>query len=186
MKIKLVSVDGWDKAYFVARNCIGKTDDNTELIEPPLEWKQRLLLSNHSPIRQVMLLFWVEIPNKTQNHIVRHKTADFYVSTLRSDLTGAKDTDITRLTTRQVAISCNLESFISMCKKRLCRKSELETQKLFEKMVDAFIDAEPDLVGKEFFKPNCLACKELAFGNCLDQRHRPESLKTALFLGVEK
>ena len=57
--------------------------------EPSSAWKRRILLSEHSPIRQMMFQWkWVNLKYWVSVHFVRHKIGiEHFVSTQRTDRT---------------------------------------------------------------------------------------------------
>ena len=58
--------------------------------EPNDEWKRKLLVCRHSPIRRSLIsIKWDEIPNYVSTHFCRHSVGVTpYVQTSREDRTG--------------------------------------------------------------------------------------------------
>ena len=98
--------------------------------EPSSAWKKRILLAEHSPIRQLVFRWkWVGLKSWVSVHLVRHKFGiDHYVSTQRSDRTGV-DRNASRQDT-PVTHEClaNAQAILSISRKRLCRQASPETR----------------------------------------------------------
>ena len=62
--------DNWQQVKNSTMNTIGKTKGGY----PDSEWKRRLIMSEHSPIRRIRIYWrWNGIKYWVQNHFVRHK-----------------------------------------------------------------------------------------------------------------
>jgi hypothetical protein len=133
-------------------NTIGKkvTSSNVDSY-----WKEKILLSEHSPIRELWFGIKMEIPYWVSVHFVRHHIGvNHYVQTQRSDRTGEN-----RSTKRQDEIvshimSINAQELINMAHKRLCKQASVETRQVMQLIVD-----EVNKLHSEFKKvlvPNCI------------------------------
>ena len=107
--------------------------------EPSSAWKKRMLLAEHSPIRQLVFRWkWVGLKSWVSVHLVRHKFGiDHFVSTQRSDRTGV-DRDASRQDT-PVTHECiaNAQAILSISRKRLCRQASPETRAAWGQVVEA-------------------------------------------------
>ena len=129
MKVKITKLTSWKDVLESARFTQGKFNKVEK--EPSDNWKIKALYSEHSPIRE--LKFHVDIfdvPNFVITHLVRHVHIQPYVSTMREDLTGIPNSEITRNTPNSVRFSLNAQSIIDIAKLRKCSKASLETRQL--------------------------------------------------------
>lgn len=177
VNIELIKQTGdWVDAFYALRSTQNPTLEYDEK-EPSTLMKKKMFVSMHSPIRMVRYLFRATIPNKTQNHAVRHNLGiHWFVATLRSDLTDADDLKVHRMTERTVVFEMNLEAIVNFTRKRICRKSEAETTRMAYGIIKAIIDKEPDVfVGTGFFMPRCYYCQEV-FLDCNNGKHSEEQI----------
>jgi hypothetical protein len=111
-------------------------------------------LSEHSPIRTQ--IFWIEmydIPTFVSVHFVRHKHGiEHFVKSNRDDRSSYTG-DLGRNQPVNHAALCNAQSLINMARKRLCKKSHPETQKLMQLIVDKIKEVDPLLF--PFLIPDC-------------------------------
>jgi len=170
MHVKILKYSGWDVANYCARKTQNPEAKFIEGKEPSLDFKKRLLLSDHSPLREVRLLIEMDLMNKTQNHVVRHNVGvQWFVSTLRSDIVDSDDLKVHRQTERSLAFSINLSALVGIIRKRTCRVSEDATVRLFQKLTEKVIKLDPKLFGKGFLYAKCSSCNE-SFNNCRGER----------------
>ena len=78
--------DNWQDVKNATMNTIGKDKG----AYPSSDWKRRLLLSEHSPIRKLHIGWkWSDLKYWVSVHLVRHKYGiEHFVSTQRTDRTG--------------------------------------------------------------------------------------------------
>ncbi len=134
----------WRDVADAARTTINREAGSKD---PSSEWKKRMLLAEHSPIRQLVFRWkWVGLKSWVSVHLVRHKFGiDHFVSTQRSDRTG---TD--RNAARQdnpVTHECiaNAQAIISISRKRLCTQASIETREAWKLLIDAIREENPEL-----------------------------------------
>ena len=86
MKTKIIKIKGdWQEVVNDCRATVGKEPVGKE---PSHEWKQKILISEHSPIRDISIKwFWKQMKHWVSVHWVRHKW-ECFVRTQRSDRTG--------------------------------------------------------------------------------------------------
>ena len=116
--------------------------------EPSSAWKKRMLLAEHSPIRQLIFRWkWVGLKSWVSVHLVRHKFGiDHFVSTQRSDRTGV-DRNASRQDT-PVTHECiaNAQAILSISRKRLCMQASPETREAWKLLVEALREnGQPEL-----------------------------------------
>lgn len=132
--------------------------------EPSGAWKRRLLLAEHSPIRQLLVRWkWEDLKYWVSVHFVRHKVGiEHFVSTQRTDRTR-QDRDLL-LQSALVHHECiaDAQAVINISRKRLCRQASPETREAWEAMLSGLRDLQPELVSVSV--PECIYrgfCPEL-------------------------
>ncbi len=116
--------------------------------EPSSAWKRRMLLSEHSPIRQMIFKWkWVNLKYWVSVHFVRHKIGiEHYVSTQRTDRTGQNRDDIPQSALVNHECCANAQALITISRKRLCRQASTETTLAWKMVLDEVKKGEPELV----------------------------------------
>ena len=131
-------------------NTVGKSTTKA----PTNEWLEKLIKSEHSPIRELWFGIKMEIPYWVSVHFVRHHIGiNHYVQTQRTDRTG-----LTRDTLPQGQIvshimSINAQELIFMAHKRLCKQASKETREVMKMIRDAVIEVAPYM--KDVLVPLC-------------------------------
>lgn len=162
---------------------------------PSQDWKRRILLAEHSPIRSGRLIIEVhDVPSYVIGHIVRHNIGFMpFVATLRSDRTEYADGKTPdRNTPNSVRFEGNYQSFINISRKRLCGQASEKTREFWSAVMAAVAEYVPEL----YFVcvPECVyrgGCPE--FNMCLGKtwvnfynRLRDKGLLESAFLSLPK
>lgn len=158
----------WERAYYLALGTEGKTPKGGV----PTEWKNKLIRSEHSPLRTLMYTIEMEIPYYVAMHLVRHKFGvEWYVKSQRND----RQDDYDRRAARQdmpvtVIMDANIQAIINISRRRLCNKADPETRKVWEKVCEMICKAD-DLYALDYMlQPPCFyggncnefkSCKEV-------------------------
>lgn len=137
--------DNWQAIKDTTMNTIGKNTGKY----PDSEWKRRLIISEHSPIRRLKfywrwagLKFWVSV------HYVRHKTGiEHWVSTQRSDRTGKDRDTIGQGALVNHACEANAQAMIFISRRRLCMCASPETREAWIAVKEKVAETEPELAG---------------------------------------
>ena len=147
---------------------ISRTTDNKDFTnkEPTNTFKKKLLLSEHSPIREITIKwYWENIKSWIAVHFSRHKY-ECYVSTQRDDRTQVDRDKSPQDTPVNMDNSANAQHLIDLARKRLCRASHPETRAYMEDLKLSIHDSgETELA--DVLVPNCVyrcGCPE--FNNC--------------------
>ena len=84
--------DNWQDIKNATMNTIGKEKGKY----PDAEWKRKLIMAEHSPIRKLKFAWrWVDLPYWVSVHFVRHKIGiEHFVKTQRTDRTGVDRTEL--------------------------------------------------------------------------------------------
>ncbi|MGL4523621.1 MAG: FAD-dependent thymidylate synthase [Bacilli bacterium] len=147
----------WKSLYKSTLNTIGVKTDR----EPTPQWKKRILMSEHSPIRKLNfqmtmedLKYWVSV------HLVRHKHGiEHFVSTQRTDRTNTDRDELRQDAPVSHDIDFNAQAAIQISRKRLCYQASLETREAWQQVVDELAITEPELAS--------LCVKECVYRNGL-------------------
>ncbi len=130
-------------------------------VAPDSAWKTKLLKSMHSPIRAGWITIRIhDLPYWISVHLVRHKIGiEHWISTQRDDRTKS---DIPRGEAPQGApvmhtMQLNIESLITISKKRLCGCASKETQEVWLAVLEEIRNIEPEIF--ELCVPRCIAEK---------------------------
>lgn len=107
--------------------------------EPTEEWKRKLLICRHSPLRIGTVLWKSEdVPFYVMGHIVRHNVGCTpYVSTSREDRTGVAREERKQTDSVELQMIANIESLINISERRLCLCSDQQTIKYWKTVVEA-------------------------------------------------
>lgn len=156
----------WRDVADRARTTIGKEAGEGE---PSSEWKRRMLLCEHSPIRQLSftvrlsnLLSWVSV------HFVRHKYGvEHWVSSQRTDRTGIDRNELkqSELVTHEMML--NPQSIINISRKRLCNLASFETRQAWHSVLNEIAIVQPQLyvvcVPDCIYRGHCYEYKSCGF-----------------------
>ena len=133
-------------------NTIGKKVINSNVDS---SWKEKILLSEHSPIRELWFGIRMEIPYWISVHFVRHHIGvNHYVETQRSDRTGEDRTSKRQDELVSHIMSINAQELINMSHKRLCKQASEETRQVMQLIVNEINKLHPEF--KKVLVPNCI------------------------------
>jgi len=122
---------------------------------PSNEFIKRILISEHSPIRLISILWkWSGIPHWVGVHWVRHKW-ECFVNTQRTDRTGVDRRKLPQDTPQDFIGDANIQNLIDSFRKRLCYMASPETRELAEDFKET-IGEEYDRRIANVLVPNCV------------------------------
>lgn len=122
--------------------------------EPSADFKKKILLSEHSPIRDISIKWkWQGIKSWVATHWVRHKW-ECYVSTQRTDRTGVDRDELPQAAPVNFTGEANAQALIDTMKKRLCRQASIETRHYAEDLKRAIHEHEPEI--SDVLVPSCV------------------------------
>lgn len=146
---RLAQVAGWSRALDAARRTAGKEAIGKE---PSDEWKRRMLLAEHSPIRLVEYEWsWVEMPQWVTVHFVRHHIGcEKFVRSQRTDRTGSAVPRNEHLQgeLNEMDMTANAQEIMAISRVRLCACASKETREAWQAMLDELKKIDPVLVSK--------------------------------------
>ncbi|MBR5199317.1 MAG: FAD-dependent thymidylate synthase [Bacteroidales bacterium] len=150
MRTKIIKIKGdWEEVVNDCRATVGKEALGKE---PSREFKRNILISEHSPIRDISIKWmWDSIKTWVATHWVRHKW-ECFVKTQRPDRTGVErggpDAPVT------FTGDANAQALIDTLRKRLCYQASSETRQYAEDLKAAIKEVEPEL--SDVLVPNCI------------------------------
>ena len=130
--------DNWQDVKDSTMNTIGKTTGTY----PTSDWKRRLLMSEHSPIRRLKFYWrWVDLMYWVSVHIVRHKIGiEHWITTQRTDRTGTNRNESLQSAFVKHACEADAQSLINISRRRLCNCASVETREAWQEVKDKVKD----------------------------------------------
>lgn len=151
VKVTAEAITDWVLVANMARRTAGKKyiPEGKEISE---EFKKKILLAEHSPIRMLEIcLTFEDIMQWVSVHLVRHHVGvEKFVHSQRED---RRELDVPRNDLPQGALNdmsyvCNAQALISISRKRLCACASPETRDAWEKAKEAISLFDPILASK--------------------------------------
>ena len=155
----------WNSIKRACMRTIGKEAGNKE---PSHEWKRKLLVCQHSPIRKGIITWkWNEIEYFSMAHFARHHVGITpYVETSRSDRTNIPREERKQTDKVSMEMEANIQALIDMASRRLCNQADKTTIGYMQDLVSAIKEYDEDIAWA--LVPSCVrygGCNE-PFGNC--------------------
>lgn len=164
-KVKIIKYNvDWLEIKSACMQTISKQAKNT----PPNEWRRKLLISRHSPIRRGVISWkWDNIPFYVMGHFVRHHVGCTpYVATSREDRTDIPREERKQTDNVSMQMDANIQALIDMGEKRLCTQSDKVTREYMEALKDEIAKYDETiawaLAPSGIYKCGCPE----KFGNC--------------------
>ena len=145
MNVKFIKTKGtWRDIADSARTTIHMDAGEKE---PSSLWKRRMLLCEHSPIRQLIVKWkWYDLKSWVSVHFVRHWLGIIHwVSTQRTDRTGIDRNKLPQDSLVNHECEANAQALINISRKRLCNCASKETRQAWEKVKEEVKIQEPEL-----------------------------------------
>lgn len=184
--VKVIKYDvDWREIKNLCRGTIGMDDS---LQEPSREWKRKLLISEHSPLRHSLITIEIDnIPFYVMGHLVRHSVGVTpYVRTSREDRTGVPRSERRQTDLVDMRMDLNIQSLINISRKRLCNQADATTQKIWLSVIKAIAEYDSDIAWacvKECIRD--AGCPE-KFGNCEYFKNFTKDLSINELVDIEK
>ena len=134
MKVELKNVKGdWKEVLTRARTTVGKEELGKE---PSDNFKKRILMAEHSPIRGLIYCFKItNLKSWVATHFVRHHVGvEKWVRTQRSDRTGVSRDELPQGAEVEMELEANAQALINMSRKRLCKQASPETREVMQEI----------------------------------------------------
>lgn len=136
--------------------------------EPSQEWKRKLLICEHSPIRRSEISWkWDNIPYAISTHFARHhEGVEKFVGTERTDRTGVNREERSQMNPVPMEMDANIQGLINISAKRLCTCADPTTKKYWEAVLEAVREYDEDVYWA--CVPQCIRCGGCVepFSNC--------------------
>lgn len=157
MKAELIYyTDQWEIVNLAARTTAWKSDAKY----PSSNWKRRIAMATHSPIRCIKFYVMVtDAPYYSVMHLCRHHVGfQPYVNSQRPDRSpsGASRHDLPQDALISVMFEINAQAMINISQDRLCNQADPVTQKLWTKIINAIGEREPEL--RSLCVKKCIRC----------------------------
>ena len=135
--------DSWQDVKDATMNTIGKSTGKY----PESDWKRRLILSEHSPIRKIKFSWrWKDIKYWVSVHLVRHWLGIVhFVKTQRTDRTGVNRDELQQGALVNHEAEANAQALINISRKRLCNCASTETREAWQMVKNEVSKVEPEL-----------------------------------------
>lgn len=160
-KISFITpVTSWKRVLNATRRTVGKKPLDKE---PSDEFKRKLLLAEHSPIRLLEYDFgWEDIKQWVSVHLVRHhEGCEKFVHTQRSDRRDLNEDydvksrdELPQGALNDMDMTCNAQAFINISRKRLCNCASKDTRIAWEQVIKELSVIDPILAEK--CVPECI------------------------------
>ena len=151
--------------------------------EPSSSWKKRMLLCEHSPIRQLLIkVKWYNIKYWVSVHLVRHKFGiEHFVRTQRSDRTLVDRDKLPQGNCVEHEIEANVQAIISISRKRLCKKASEETGTAWMLLLESIKHSQPELysvcVPDCIYRGWCYEFKSCGYHKTIDYKNKLETYR---------
>ena len=136
MKVEVIQQTSWKRALNAARRTIGKEPIDKE---PSDNWKAKVLLAEHSPIKLVeYLISFKDLRQWVGVHILRHNFTLPFIHTQREDrrkLNCSRD-ELPQGEPNDQDFVVNAQTLINISRKRLCTCASLETRQAWNAVKD--------------------------------------------------
>lgn len=115
--------------------------------EPSSEWKRKLLLCEHSPIRRGIVSWkWETIPYAISTHFARHhEGCEKFIGTERTDRTNVDRETRSQMNPVPMEMDANLQALINISYKRLCTCADPTTRKYWQAVLEAIREYDEDV-----------------------------------------
>lgn len=135
MKTDILKIKGdWQEVADDCRSTVGKPP---LWKEPSKDFKVKLLIAEHSPIRDISVRWiWRGIKSWVATHWTRHKWEPF-VTTQRTDRTGVNRDDLPQDAPVVHIMDINAQALMTMARRRLCGQADPATCGVMRKIVAA-------------------------------------------------
>lgn len=165
IKTKILKIKGdWKEVLNDCRFTVNKNEIDKE---PSDDFKRRILIAEHSPIRNISFKWeWLGIYHWVVVHWVRHKF-EKYVATQRTDRTGIDRHSLSQDAPSDMRGDANTQHLIDAMKRRLCFKASPETRECAESLKIEIKEYDEHI--SNVFVPYCIHS-----GGCREHRYYDE------------
>ena len=149
--LKVPSEEEWMLCKICTLNTVGKD----AMKNPTNEWKHKLLLSEHSPIRTLNYFIKMNIPYYVSVHFCRHFIGvTHFVQSQRNDRQQNYDRKKAPQDSMVSHIMCvNAQELMFMARRRLCMQADQFTRNVMKEICKQIIEICPEFDG--ILEPMC-------------------------------
>jgi hypothetical protein len=149
--LKHPTEEDWMLCKQCTLNTVGKS--STKL--PTDEWKHKLLMSEHSPIRTLNFLIKMQIPYYVSVHFSRHFIGvTHFVQSQRNDRQDNYDrTKAPQDSPVSHMMYINAQELMFMARRRLCMQADQFTRRVMNEICRQVVDMNPEFA--ETLEPMC-------------------------------
>lgn len=162
--VKYLKTKGtWRDVADAARTTVNMEAGDKEIQS---NYKRRLLLCEHSPIRKLIISWkWCDLKSWVSVHFVRHKFGiEHWVRTQRTDRTGINRDELPQGSLVEHECEANAQAIINISRKRLCQQASEETTEAWQDFLNNAVKSnEPELFN--VCVPDCVYR-----GHCFEHR----------------
>lgn len=154
MKVELLGSKGtWRE---VANSANTTINHGIGTKEPSSKWKKKMLMCEHSPIRQLYIKCkWHELKSWVSVHFVRHNIGvNHWIRTQRSDRTNVDRDQLPQSNFVEHEIEANAQAIINISRKRLCNCASKETREAWIAFLEEVKKVQPEL--SDVCVPDCI------------------------------
>jgi hypothetical protein len=146
--VKVTIECGWKRALNAARRTMGKEPIDKE---PSNQWKAKMLLAEHSPIKLVeYLIRFKDLRQWVGVHLLRHEHSLPFIHSQRADRNGSvtnRDA-LPQGAPNDQDFVMNAQTLINVSRKRLCKKASKETREAWQMVKDEVAKVDPIMATK--------------------------------------
>ena len=115
--------------------------------EPSKEWKRKLLICEHSPIRRGTISWkWEQIPYAISTHFARHhEGCEKFISTSREDRTNVDRNERSQMDYVTMEMDANIKALINISERRLCLCADATTRKYWKAFIEVLKEYDEDI-----------------------------------------
>ena len=141
------NITKFDVDWLAIKDACMQTISKQAKTTPQNEWRRKLLISRHSPIRRSVVSWkWDGIPFFSMGHYVRHHAGCTpYVGTSRSDRTNVDRSERPQTQCVGMQMDANIQSLIDIAEKRLCMQSDVVTRDYMNALKDEIAKYDKDV-----------------------------------------
>jgi hypothetical protein len=144
-----------EEDWMLCKQCTLNTVGKSSTKMPTDEWKHKLLLSEHSPIRTLNFLIEMQVPYYVSVHFSRHFIGvTHFVQSQRND----RQDDYDRTKAPQDSpvshmMYINAQELMFMARRRLCMQADPFTRRVMDEICRQVVELNPEFVGT--LEPMC-------------------------------
>lgn len=161
MKVKITNFNvNWLAIKAACMTTISKQAGDKE---PSKEWKRKLLICQHSPIRRGVISWkWEQIPYAISTHFARHhEGCEKFIGTSREDRTKIKRSERSQMDYVPMEMDANIQAILNISERRLCTCADPTTIKYWKAVLETIKEYDEDIYWA--CVPQCVRC-----GSCIE------------------